>query len=747
MPGSSTATITQRVRHPRRPRAGAPSARERGCNHVRLLENGEQFFPRVLKVIGASQREVLLETFILFEDNVGKALHGALIAAARRGVEVDVTVDGYGSPNLSQDFVDALTSAGVRLRVFDPCPQILGIRSKMFRRLHRKLLVVDGVRAFIGGINFSVDQLTDSAPSAKRDYAVELEGPIVAEIHTFMKSVLAMPTYSPPRHRNRVADAGSGTQAQLVVRDNARHRDDIEVQYRAAIHAARREVIIANAYFFPGYRLLRSLRDTARRGVRVSLLLQGESDKAYAAAAARMLYRYLTAGGVRIYEYCERPFHGKVAVVDDDWATVGSSNLDPLSLALNLEANVVIRDARFTAQLRERLTSLINRECRLIDPARLPRSTFWRTLSGFALFHVLRRFPAWAGLLPAHTPTVALIEPPAPATEAPCVRASRWRWIGRGFLALFAGVVALLLLRYARGVDWPAVAAAIAQYDRRVLMLAGMFSATSYLIYSGYDVLARRYARHTLSTRRTMAIAFVSYAFNLNLGALIGGAGFRYRLYSRSGLPARTIARIVAFSVATNWLGYIALAGCLFAARAVPVPASWKVGTDGLQAMGFALLAVTATYFVLCGLWHERTWMLREHEIRLPSPRLAFLQLALSVANWLTIAVIVFVLLRQQIAFPVVLGVFLLGAIAGAIAHIPAGLGVIEVVFITLLGGTLRQHDLVAALLAYRAVYYIAPLLIALALYAGFEGRARRSHAPPHRGERRLRSAPTQDID
>src|SRR5574338_817764 len=145
----------------------------RKTNQVRLLENGDEFFPRVLDVIAHARREILLETFILFEDEVGNALHAALIAAAGRGVEVDVTVDGYGSYALSRDFIDALLTAGVRLRVFDPCPQILGIRSRMFRRMHRKLLVVDEAHAFVGGINFADDHLTDRDPRAKRDYAVE----------------------------------------------------------------------------------------------------------------------------------------------------------------------------------------------------------------------------------------------------------------------------------------------------------------------------------------------------------------------------------------------------------------------------------------------------------------------------------------------------------------------------------------------------------------------------------------------
>src|SRR5438067_3350084 len=157
-------------------------------NRCRLLENGEAFFPAVFDAIRGAQREVLIETFILFDDKVGRELRQVLIDAARRGVSIDLTVDGYGSPDLSEGFIGALVASGVRLHVFDPCPRILGMRVKLFRRLHRKLVVVDGMRAFVGGINYSADHLEDYGPEAKQDYALEIEGPLVDEIHTVAHS-------------------------------------------------------------------------------------------------------------------------------------------------------------------------------------------------------------------------------------------------------------------------------------------------------------------------------------------------------------------------------------------------------------------------------------------------------------------------------------------------------------------------------------------------------------------------------
>ena len=399
----------------------------RDGNRVTLLENGEDFFPRVFAAIEQAGSEVLLETFILFEDKVGQQLREVLIRAARRGLRVEVTVDGWGSPRLSSEFVEGMAEAGVCFRIHDPCWQPLALRYKLFRRIHRKLLVVDRRLAFVGGINFSADHLGDFGPEAKQDYSVELEGPVVADIHGFMEGNLVAPRrtrfrWRPWQHvhlrlpRDRPAGGhggAGGSRVLFVVRDNGAHRTDIERQYRAAIRAARHELIIANAYFYPGYRLLRDIRNAARRGVDVRLVLQGRPDEPLAMVWARMLYRYLVRDGVRIYEYCRRPFHGKVAVADGSWATVGSSNLDPLSLSLNMEANVVIRDAGFAMHLRERLVSLIADHCTAIGPGQLPAPSLWQTVRGWFVFHSLRRFPAWAGLLPAHTQQVAIVPPPA----------------------------------------------------------------------------------------------------------------------------------------------------------------------------------------------------------------------------------------------------------------------------------------------------------------------------------------------
>lgn len=385
-------------------------------NQAELLENGEAYFPAVFEAIRNARHEVIVETFILFEDKVGMALQQALLQAANNGARVDVMVDGFGSCDLTPEFITTLAAAGVRVRIFDPYSRIFGKRINVLRRMHRKIVVVDGRHAFIGGINFSADHLADFGPQAKQDYAVRLAGPIVGEMRRFGLSAIG------DRQRPAVPAAGDGAlpaagppvsphlspqvEALLVTRDNVDHLNDIERHYRAALRTARRSVIIANAYFFPGYRLLREMRRTARRGVDVRLILQGEPDMPIVKTAAALLYEHLQAAGVHIHEYCLRPLHGKVAVVDDDWATVGSSNLDPLSLSLNLEANVVLRDAAFAARLRGRLEHLIAHECKQVAPAprRRPFWRWWVQLRTAVVFHFLRRFPGWVSWLPRHVP-------------------------------------------------------------------------------------------------------------------------------------------------------------------------------------------------------------------------------------------------------------------------------------------------------------------------------------------------------
>lgn len=398
-------------------------------NQIRLLENGEEYFPRVLEVIAAAQREIFLETFILFEDKVGFQFHAALIDAARRGVRVELTVDGYGSAELSAPFIAAMTDVGIGFHIYRAKPKFMGFRTNLFRRLHRKIVVADGRIAFCGGLNIAHEHLAEYGASSKQDYAVEIEGPLVRQIHRYCELAVAklarddgrehwwrqrpkvLPVTPPPEPIGRMA-------AIFAVRDNGRHQGDIERYYRAAIAAAHTRIVIANAYFFPGYRLLRAFRGAALRGVEVVLILQGNPDMPKVKWASETLYGELLRNGVLIYEYAERPLHAKVAVIDGDWSTVGSSNLDPLSLYLNLEANIVIRDAGFNRHLSGRLQYLIDRHCKQVDPDAAPHRALAGRLFSYLAYHVSRRFPGGTGWAPAHALEHRLPAPPREADEA-----------------------------------------------------------------------------------------------------------------------------------------------------------------------------------------------------------------------------------------------------------------------------------------------------------------------------------------
>ncbi|BDH46596.1 cardiolipin synthase B [Salmonella enterica subsp. enterica serovar Choleraesuis] len=385
-------------------------------NHIELLENGDQYFPAVLDAIDEARSKIILETFIWFADSVGWELHRALLNAAQRGIHVEVLIDGYGSPDLSDEFVGTLTDAGVQFRYYDPRRPLLGMRTNVFRRMHRKIVVVDGELAFIGGINFSADHMRNAQPESKQDYALRVTGPVVEDIHHYVLSALAQQPHKRrwwhrQHHQNQDNIPQGEAQALFVWRDNQHHRTDIERHYIKMLASAKREVIIANAYFFPGYRLLSAMRRASRRGVRVKLLVQGQPDMAIVKVGARLLYRFLRESDITIYEYLRCPFHGKVALMDEYWATVGSSNLDPFSLALNLEANLIIYDRAFNQTLRDNLNGIIKRDCRKVDDAMLPARSWWNMAKSVVVFHFLRYFPALISRLPAHKPRLEQVAP------------------------------------------------------------------------------------------------------------------------------------------------------------------------------------------------------------------------------------------------------------------------------------------------------------------------------------------------
>jgi len=361
-------------------------------NRLTLLRSGVEYFPALETAIREAQREVFLETYIYAGDATGRRITRALCEAASRGAAVHLLVDGFGARDMPEEFARELRDSGARLLVFRPEVWRFPFRRDRLRRMHRKIAVADGRVAFVGGINIIDDMDTPRQVPPRYDYAVKIEGPLLAPVREAAVRLWNRIAMARLKHAWRVSHpvpphvtrAGS-QRAALVVRDNLRHRRDIEDAYLAAIGSAHEEIIIASAYFFPGRRFRRALTGAAARRVRVVLLLQGRVEYVLLHYASHALYGPLLEAGVEIYEYHRSFMHAKVAVVDGHWATVGSSNIDPFSLMLAREANVVAEDRRFAAELRAKLRADIEQGARVVAKTRW----FRQPLS--------RRIPMWIG--------------------------------------------------------------------------------------------------------------------------------------------------------------------------------------------------------------------------------------------------------------------------------------------------------------------------------------------------------------
>ena len=367
---------------------------------VRLYQGAQELFPALVEAMDAALSDIQFETYIFDFTGAGSSVGEALARAAQRGVRTHLVVDGVGTGRLPAPWAARLTAAGVQWRVYSPLGRLGLLLPSRWRRLHRKLCVVDGRVLFCGGINV-LDDFHDpnhgTLDAPRFDFAVRATGSLVVQASDAMEqlwwrmqavrdvrkrrlpeALQALRTASAQRHAEqqigRPRGSGAQVRAALVLRDNVRNRARIEKTYLRAIGSARHEVIIANAYFVPGRKLRKALLMAARRGVRVRLLLQGRYEYFMQYHAARPVYGPLLEAGVEIHEYAPSFLHAKVAVVDAmgdrPWATVGSSNLDPLSLLLAREANVVVEDTAFARDLRQRLVHAMQHAGRRMDPAR-----------------------------------------------------------------------------------------------------------------------------------------------------------------------------------------------------------------------------------------------------------------------------------------------------------------------------------------------------------------------------------------
>lgn len=395
---------------------------------LQLLQGGQALFPAMVKALDEATAWVQLETYIFDFHGYGEELAQALLRAARRGVLVQVLVDGIGTDRPSAEWRDRFAEAGVQWQEYAPLGSgrfaALGLLvPERWRRLHRKLCVVDEQTVFCGGINI-LDDFYDpnhgDLTAPRFDFAVAVIGPLAVQASDAMAllwwrvqagysarqrhlgaawEAVKAAGYGGRQGRKLLfqapstADAAaslSGARAALLLRDNLLNRSSIERAYRKAIGQAREEIIIANAYFVPGGKLRRALIRAARRGVKVTLLLQGRYEYFMQYHAARPVYGALLAAGIEIHEYDAGFLHSKVAVIDGHWATVGSSNLDPLSLLLAREANVVVNDRTFALDLQERLVRAMASEGRRLDPAVYSRRPLRQRVLDYMAYALMR---------------------------------------------------------------------------------------------------------------------------------------------------------------------------------------------------------------------------------------------------------------------------------------------------------------------------------------------------------------------
>ena len=387
-------------------------------NRITLLKNGADFFPALIAAIDAAAAEIRLETYIFRDDVAGINISDALKRAAQRGVEVQVLIDGFGSHQTPQEFFANMQRAGVDVLVFRPEKKRFNFRKSRLRRFHRKIGLIDGRVGFVGGINL-IDDMTECLSECPRyDYAVQIEGPVLADIYLEMVRLWRLVSWwkfgrpgkdnallNPPSKfsadfsRPSMAETKVGdTKILFAVRDNFRHRRDIERAYLVAMSHAHREILITSPYFLPGRHFRRALILATQRGVKVTLLLQGRADHALLKLATRALYTQLLGADIAIYEYQRSMLHGKVAVIDDSWSTVGSSNLDPFSLFLNREANVVVIDETFATTLRASVMEEIRLNAVALEPQRWHKRGWLIRASSWIAYGFARWVMGWLGL-------------------------------------------------------------------------------------------------------------------------------------------------------------------------------------------------------------------------------------------------------------------------------------------------------------------------------------------------------------
>ena len=330
-------------------------------NKIKLLKNGKDYFASVIQSIKQARQSIFVEAYIFSHDVTGIKILTALKEAAKRNIDIYLLLDGFGSRDLSQKVIDEIKAAKIHFLFYHPKISPYQMKRISLRRLHRKMFLIDHRIAYIGGINIIDDANVPNGKAPRIDYAAQLEGPVVYSISQSMTKLWKRvswahleKSYVPKYIRNSTVSFPNGTKLSFIERDNFRHRQDIEKAYLHAIQNAKHEILIANAYFIPGKKFERALINAARRGVSVTLLLKGEMDY-FLSNATRAFYGKFLKEDITIFEYTKSFMHSKVAVIDESWSTIGSSNIDPFSLLLSREANIMVLDKSFASRLKKNI--------------------------------------------------------------------------------------------------------------------------------------------------------------------------------------------------------------------------------------------------------------------------------------------------------------------------------------------------------------------------------------------------------
>jgi cardiolipin synthase len=331
-------------------------------NKVRWIQSGSAYFDELCELIASSEYEIHIQTYIFSSDHTGLKVAEALMDAAKRGVKVFLLIDAYGSKQLSETMEEQMAQTGIRIfrygRLYSQG------RFHISRRLHRKIIVIDGKTAIIGGMNISDHYNDIRGEKAWLDFAVIIEGDIPRKLRHICKA--RWKGYSFPKlNDNDPEPKGSEYSIPVRIRRNdfVRNQNEIAVSYRQAIRQATKSLLFIGAYFLPGGRSRRLIRDTARRGVEIRVLVAERSDVGIMVNARRYLYAWLIRNGIRVFEYRKSNVHGKVLIADQQWLTIGSFDLNNLSTFSNIELNVDINHKHFSNDLSNHILNIMEEDC------------------------------------------------------------------------------------------------------------------------------------------------------------------------------------------------------------------------------------------------------------------------------------------------------------------------------------------------------------------------------------------------